>query len=275
MRVIKNINNNVSICLDSTGKEVFVFGKGVGFHKPPYDLSLAEIERTYYDVDSTYVNMIQDIPEDVLEISDEIINYARMKINKEFSGNIVFTLADHIAFTIRRHQENIKVNLPIVHDIENLFEKEMDVGLYGIRLIRKKMNVYLPREEAAYIALHLINSEAQLTNEEENSEKVIEDIMKIVEESYQMELNRHDFSYSRFVSHMHYLLKRGKGNTQMQTENGELYRQLVKEYPKAYETAEEIGRYLEKAEQLKLNEEEKMYLMIHINRLCTREDCYL
>lgn len=29
MVVVKNINNNVSLCLDGNGKEVIVFGKGV------------------------------------------------------------------------------------------------------------------------------------------------------------------------------------------------------------------------------------------------------
>lgn len=40
MKVIKNINNNVSLCLDSKGNEIVAFGKGLGFIKPPYEIDL-------------------------------------------------------------------------------------------------------------------------------------------------------------------------------------------------------------------------------------------
>lgn len=51
MQVVKNINNNVSICLDSQNQEVVVFGKGVGFIKPPSIVPLNQIERTFYNLD--------------------------------------------------------------------------------------------------------------------------------------------------------------------------------------------------------------------------------
>lgn len=40
MRVVKNINNNISLCLDSHNNEVIAFGKGIGFMKPPYTSSV-------------------------------------------------------------------------------------------------------------------------------------------------------------------------------------------------------------------------------------------
>lgn len=46
MKVIKNINNNVSICVDDNNREVIAFGKGIGFKKPPYELELSQIDRT-------------------------------------------------------------------------------------------------------------------------------------------------------------------------------------------------------------------------------------
>lgn len=60
MKVIKNINNNVSVCQDSTGAQVVVFGKGIGFCKPPYELPMAKIQRTFYDIDPIYIQMIHE-----------------------------------------------------------------------------------------------------------------------------------------------------------------------------------------------------------------------
>ena len=55
MKVIKNINNNVAICVDDNGHEVVAMGKGIGFSKPPYEVDLSKIDRTYYSLDSHYV----------------------------------------------------------------------------------------------------------------------------------------------------------------------------------------------------------------------------
>ena len=54
MKVIKNINNNVAICVDDNGHEVVAMGKGIGFSKPPYEVDLSKIDRTYYSLDSNY-----------------------------------------------------------------------------------------------------------------------------------------------------------------------------------------------------------------------------
>ncbi|RRF91978.1 MAG: hypothetical protein DUD31_08135 [Coriobacteriaceae bacterium] len=44
MQVVRNINNNVALCLDSQGNELVAFGRGIGFRKPPYEVELSRIE---------------------------------------------------------------------------------------------------------------------------------------------------------------------------------------------------------------------------------------
>ena len=38
MKIIKKINTSAAIALDSFGKEIVVFGKGIGFPSVPYEL---------------------------------------------------------------------------------------------------------------------------------------------------------------------------------------------------------------------------------------------
>lgn len=274
MRVIKSINNNVALCLDSKGKEVVAFGKGVGFKKPPNKIDLSQIDRTYYDVDNIYISMINDISPDSFDIADDVINYARLHLKNPISSNIVFTLADHIDFSVKRYREDMMFKLPIVQDIKYLFETEMDIGVYALQLIRKSLNVSLPDEEAAYIALHIINSESMSRNRKEKlDEDIIDDITKIVGEHFRFPVKKDGFNYSRFVSHMHYLLKRGKRNEMIQSENQVLYDSLKKTFPDTYECSQKIRRYLDTSLNWKLTDEECIYLMLHINRLCAREDC--
>ena len=67
MKVIKKINNNVAICLDNNNNELIAFGKGIGFQKVPYELTdISKIERTYYGVNSSYISLINEIPEEYL-----------------------------------------------------------------------------------------------------------------------------------------------------------------------------------------------------------------
>ena len=44
MKVVRNINNNVAVCLDDQGHELIAIGKGIGFKKAPYEISLDQID---------------------------------------------------------------------------------------------------------------------------------------------------------------------------------------------------------------------------------------
>lgn len=275
MKILKSINNNVALCIDSAGNQLIVFGKGVGFHKTSDEVELAKIERTYYDVDVSYIAMINEIPEDIIKISDKIVLYARTLLENNISSNLVFTLADHINFCIQRYKKNLIINLPITSDIEQLFEEEIKIGKYGVDLIRKKYNILLPKEEVASIAIHIINAEEKEKNSVSvESDELINEITIIIEDSFKTRINRDDFNYSRFVSHMHYLLKRLKEKRLIDTKNKKIYETLIESYKETYECTEKISEYLSGKMKIDLNDEEKLYLMLHVNRLCIREDCY-
>ena len=275
MRIIKNINNNFAIAVDGAGNRLIISGKGIGFGKVPRELEvITRINRSYYDVDEAYVSMLNEIPEEIIAISAQIVDQARRHIDNPISSNIVFTLADHIHFSIQRYQKQMNVQLPIVYDIQHLFEKEMAIGAYGLRLIQKELHIALPKEEAAYIALHIINAEMQDKNKKTDKDnEIIEHILTIIEREYDMQINKDNFNYSRFVSHMHYLLKRGESKQLINTDNKAIYDKLKQDYRQSYECVRQVSAYLNGIFHMELSDEEKLYLMLHINRLCTREDC--
>ena len=276
MKVIKKINNNVALCLDSKNNEVIAFGKGIGFGKPPYEIELSQVHRTYYDIDETYIKMINDIPEEIIDLSAKVIEYARVKLDNLDNSNITFTLADHINFAIKRYKENMNFKLPIIYDIQYLFNIEMDIGKKALELIKNDLNINLPKEEAAYIALHIINAESISENQRNNSldEKIIDAITEIIENHFDIKIDKDGFNYSRFVTHLYYLLKRGKKNELAMNENKAMYESLVSTMPQIYECTQKIKEYLRNYLKWELTDEECIYLILHINRLCVREDCY-
>ena len=144
MKVIKNINNNISLCLDSRNNEVVAFGKGIGFTKPPYDVPLSKIDRTFYDVDEEQLAVLNRIPENVLEAAAEIVDLANEKMDNQFRENVVFTLADHIDFSVQRYRKNINIKLPLFYEVRQLYPKESEIGKQALNILKKRLDIALP-----------------------------------------------------------------------------------------------------------------------------------
>lgn len=276
MRVVKKINNNVAICVDNDHHELIAFGKGIGFPPTPYELTdLSKITRTYYGVNAAYLGLLNEIPEDIFEISAKIVDHARTLIDKEINPNIVFTLADHIHFAIQRQEKNMNFKIPIAHDIHYLYEEEFHVGERAVAYINKIKHIHLSMDEATGIALHFINAENvdKTKTETTDDEQVIAHILSIIERDFDVRINRKSFNYSRFVSHMHYLLKRKDERISISSENKKLFEAIKADFKDTYTCVMDIKAYLKEIFAWDPGEEELLYLMLHINRLCAREDC--
>ena len=125
MKVIKNINNNVAICVDDNGHEVVAMGKGIGFSKPPYEVDLSKIDRTYYSLDSHYVTLLSEIPEEVIDVTLEIVEKGSDYLGVNLSRTFWFSLCDHINFAIENVKNGLVISNPMTNEIKHLYEKEM------------------------------------------------------------------------------------------------------------------------------------------------------
>lgn len=277
MKVIKKINNNVAICVDNHQRELIAFGNGIGFPKTPYELrDLSQVKRTYYGIDSSYLNLIDEIPENIFEISARIVDIARSYINCELNNNIVFTLADHIHFAIERHQKNMNIKNPLIYDIQYFYEKEIEIGELAVKMIARDLKIYLPKDEAGNIALHFINAESMVQQDSQYDENdiIINDLTDLLEKELNIHIKRDDFNYSRFVSHLQYLLRRKDINKQISSGNVKLFMKVKDEFPQIYQCILKMKDYIIEKLHWTPNEEELLYLMLHVNRLYAREDCY-
>lgn len=275
MRVIKKINNNVALCLDNNDRELMAIGPGIGFPKVPYELTdLKKIERTFYGVNSRYLQLINEIPEDIIKLTANVLDYASMLVEYELPANLVFTLADHINFAIERYNKQMPVKLSIYHDVRHLHKLEVKIGEYALDLIKVKFGVELYPDEALGIAMHLINCNSSQTSDSLKEYKVFDDITKIIEEDFNLSINRKSTNYARFISHMQYFIRRENSENTHNTDNLKILESVKMEYPKSYESAKEIIEYIKQRYGWEPNSEELLYIMLHINRLCSREDCY-
>lgn len=277
MTAIKKLNNNFALCLDSNGAEMIAYGKGVGFGQFPREVELEALDATYYSVDPQLIAMIAEMDDRIFQISQEVIRYAQQATGKPIPNNFAFSLTDHIQFAIERQRKSIHVKMPFAYEIENLYETEFQVGTYALKRLKESLKVYLPKEEATGIALHFINNYQQYSAETATTEfeELLDYVLRIVEERQGLQIDRSSYDCYRFSMHLRYFMKRA-GEAALYTGNGEdeLYLHMKADYPDIYETMTAVQEYLEKILSIQCSPEEQLYLMIHINRLCAKEDCH-
>lgn len=272
MKIIKKINNNVALGLDGNNKELIVFGKGVGFAPTPYELTdMSKVRRTYYDVDPKYIGLFDEISEEIFEVASEIVKKAKINLNCELNSNLLFTLADHLNFAVERSKKKVEIRNPLTYDIEHLYTKEIAIGYEALGYIKDILNVSLPKDEAASIAMHLINAEGGFSNMEETikNTKILKDITDIVVNTLNISIDENSYTYSRFIIHLRYLLQRSQTNNLLSTENVEMYEMMIIKYPETYKCILRIEEYFKKNMNWQCDKEELLYLMLHINRLCS------
>lgn len=277
MRVVKKINNNVAVCVDGKGRELIAFGKGIGYKKVPYEINdLRLIERTYYSVRQDMLLLLQEIDENVFDATTVIIEKIRRTLKSNVNDSLYFVLVDHLNFAINRARNNLYFLMRIKNDIFSLYETEVELGKWAIRYINKRFNIHLTDDEAAVIALHIIQNidDPKANKKAQQESDMIQKITEIVETCMNIKINKDSFNYSRFVSHLQYLFKRQNQNSSINSENKIIFEQLRHDFPKVYECVVEIRKYEKENFNFDLSDEELLYLMLHINRMISRKDCY-
>lgn len=273
MKVVKKINNNVAVCIDSKGRELIAFGKGIGFPKTPYEIhDLSAIERTYYSVKQDMLLLLQEIDESVFDATTVIFDKIRRTIKADINDSLYFVLVDHFSFAIKRARNNLYFLMKIKNEIFSLYETEVELGRWAIRYLNHKFNIRLLDDEAAVIALHIIQNidDPKINKKVQHEADTVQRITEIVEDCMEIKINRESFNYSRFVTHLQYLFKRQNQNSTIRSENTIIFEQLKQEFPKVYECVNEIKKFEKEIFNFDLNDEELLYLMLHINRMISR-----
>ena len=264
------------ICLDSKGQEVVVFGKGVGFLKPPSEVPLSKIQRTFYDLNHKFLPLLDDIPLDVIDFTSRQVARIRGKLPYETNANLIMTLADHLAFAMTRAKRGIYTPMPSIYEMEQNYPVEVEIGRQIVSAMEQEFHIKLPKGEVQGVAMHFINaslgspSSGQLTAEEEY-ETILERMTQIVEYALQITIRRDTFNYARFATHVQYLLKRVQTDSPIDSDNLQMYASIRDEYKDVSACVDQIHEYLQRNWSIDLSEEEKLYLIMHINRVISQE----
>ncbi len=278
MRIEKVINNNIVSAFDDTGRELVLMGRGLGFGgRPGQPVDEKKVEKVFRiksrDTADQLKELLADMPLERAQISADIISFAKSNLNLKLNQSIYVTLTDHINFAIERFEQGINLQNALLWEIKRFYPHEFDLGRYALELVKERIGVELPEDEAGFIALHFVNAEYGTDIRDAfRFPNQLKDILEITSDELGIVLDERTLHYERFVTHLKFLLQRVYRRELLPDEEDELSELMRTKYPKEYSCSRKIAEYIEKNTDCRLSGEEVMYLAIHIRRVTMAED---
>lgn len=274
MRLVKKINTSAVMCVDDDGRQLVALGKGLGFLEPGAEVPLSRVDRTFYDVDNRYVDAIGDISREVLDFSSQLVDAATGLLSYPLSPNLPLILADHISFAIKRAREGIQVRMPLAFDVRQQYPLEYRLGELAVDRLNRMFSVRLPKSEAAGIAMAFVNNATQASIEhaasDETFDRLLERSVRAIERVAGVDIDRESFNFTRFATHMQYLFQRAAQGETIESGNAGMYGQVSQEYPEVASCVDAVSGIFRSALGHELSDEERLYLLLHINRIVVK-----
>lgn len=268
-KIKKVLNNNVVIA-DIKGESVILVGKAIGFdYKKGELLPENRVENTFVrkveNVDGNYKRILENIDNSIVGISEEIINMCERKLNVKLNSALHISLPDHINFAMRRLKQGIRIENPFINELAALYPSEYTLASKAISMINERFNVNLTEDEIGFICMHIRAAlEQQEVSDTLAYTKKIGEIMTLISRLIKKDINKNSLEYARTVTHINFMLDRvieGK------TIKNYLLDSIKKELYNEYDLAIKVSMKIENLFSVKIPEDEKGYIALHLKRL--------
>lgn len=271
LKITKVLNHNVVCChRDTSNRELMAFGKGIGFQKKAGDLVDEVLLQNLYEIRDTkdrnrYEQLAQNVDEEILSVSEEIISSLAKQFEPEYDKRIHIALLDHIQFSVKRYRENIMVQNVFLEETEYLYPKEFAFSKTVLEKINQKLQIQLPQSEASFICMH-IHAAIQKESVSFSSMmvQILADSIAIIERELKVNLNEYDISKQRLVTHLKFAIKRSVDQIELDNLLSDV---IQKKYQETYRIAEMICNHIHEKYGIDLGEGERCYLTIHLQNI--------
>ena len=278
LHIKKVLNSSVVLVSDEEKEEFIILEKGIGYGRKPGELvEVKQDSQIFVQLSQTdrnqLVELLSEIPSDYLELTQKIVAYAEQQLNTSLNKHIYLTLTDHLHFAMERFRKNMILTNRVFWELKTFYPKEYQIGRKALEIVKQKMKVMLPEEEAANIAFHIVNAQKEegVQYDAMRAAKLIGRVVTLVTYSMNCQPDKESIHYSRFISHMQYFAERFFTDKMLDSEDNFLYAQMETGYPKALACAEKVRTHMIKEYNKSISNEEVAYLAVHIQRLASRE----
>ena len=274
-RITKILNHNSFMGIESKNdQECLIMGKGVAFGKKVgQTVSVTGNARVYSLKELTDRGEAKDIIKSVsplcLELANEVLDQAEEEFGK-VDRSILFTMADHLDFAVRRIQNGEQISNPLTDDIRIMFYKEYKVAGCIRDLLKEKLGIRIDEHEIGYIALHV---HAAIVDENVSQAmeiaRTVRECICMVEEETGKSIDVMSLGYNRLMNHVRYMVARAIHGEKLKMSLNDY---MSVKFPGPYMTAEKICRKMEKSLKLPIPDIEIGYLAMHLERMMDREE---
>ena len=273
-RVKKVLNHNTVIGIQSEdNQEYLLMGKGIGFGKKITERIEVGEEVTVYSLQKSTERgnageLIQSISPVCLEIAGQILDAAEKEFGK-IDRNILFPMADHIEYAIRRIKANEQISNPLTEDIRVLFHMEYKVAEQMIPILKNQMGIEIDADEIGYIALHIHSAiEDEKVSQAMQVAQAVRESISQIEQEIGRPIDVMSLAYNRLMNHIRYMAARVMKGEKLKVNMNDY---MGIKFPNAFRIAERVCKQVEGNLRCELSEVEIGYLAMHIERVADED----
>ena len=274
-RVIKALNHNAVLALESgTNAEYLIMGKGIGFGKKVSERIEPGEDSVIYSLQSVSKRgkakeLFQEIDAKYLEMANAILNEAEKEFGK-IDREILFPMADHIAFAVKRMKRGETITNLLTQDIRVLFYKEFKVASLIRDVLSCEEGLEIPDDEIGYVALHVHSAtDGEKVSSAMQIAAAVRECVTLIEQDAGRCIDVQTLSYNRLMNHIKYMAARAVRGEKLKVNMNQYIQQ---EFPRSYEIADTVCDHFGKQLGKKLPDTEIGYLAMHIERVDTYEE---
>ncbi len=281
MKIRKLLNNNAAVVVDRQGREKVVTGKGLIYGKKTGDkVDEKKVEKIFYLSSDTlnlkFQEILKELPLEQINMVKKIVDEIRLNLGKKLSDAIYVSLADHIHFALTNYEKGISVKNNLLPDIMRFYPEEYELGCRGLKIVLEETGVEFAKDEAGFIALHIVNAETESgpdTQKAYRATKIIEEVLEVIKNFFEIEIEENSLAYYRFINHLRYFSQRIVSGTTFSGDDKdqELLEVLALKYTEAYQCGRNIQTFIRANYDMEIGCEELLYLTIHIQRAVFKE----
>lgn len=273
-RVEKVLNHNTVIAIHGDNhKEYLIMGKGIGFGKKINERIETRPEDTVYSLQESTERgdagqLAKSISPVCLEIADEVLKKAEQTFGT-IDRNMLFPMADHIEFAVKRIQNNEQIRNPLTEDIRILFHAEYKVAQCIEDILLKRLGIQIDEHEIGYVALHIHSAlEEENISQSMQMAQAVRTCVSMVERETGKSIDVLSLSYNRLMNHIRYMVLRAQKGEPLKVSMND-YMEI--KFPRSFQIAQTVCDQLSQDLHVQLSEEEIGYLAIHLERVTAAE----
>ena len=274
-RISKVLNHNTVIGIHADdNQEYLVMGKGIGFGKKVSERFEVRDGDTVYSLQATsnrgnakeLATSIQPI---YLEIANEILDEAE-KVFQNIDRAVLFPMADHLEYAVKRIQNHEQISNPLTDDIRVLFHLEYKTAECVRPILKERLGITIDDNEVGYISLHIHSAiKDENVSLAMQIARAVRECISHVEQVVNRPIDVMSLSYNRLMNHIRNMVARALQHEELKLNLNDY---MEVKFPQAFQLAQTICDQVGKNLCCTISDAEVGYLAMHIERVVHEDE---